>query len=111
MTAMPRPSIRDFGFDPSESPYHFAVLLKSGHHAGAVVEERFSFSSTKYGPTVGSGVRMHAVLPVAVLVAVVVVVEVVFVPPPQPSIAPAPATAKIPNARVKMEVRPTCASA
>src|SRR5882724_2198182 len=73
--------------------------------ASVVRSERLSFSSTKYGPTVSSGVRMHAVLPVPVVVLVVVVVVVValvFVPPPQPSIAPAPATAKIPMARRRL---------
>lgn len=43
MTALARPSLRDFGFDPLESPYHFAAVVGA---ATVRIEERFGGTST-----------------------------------------------------------------
>jgi hypothetical protein len=37
--------IRDFGFEPDESPYHFAVVIGRGEEALVRIEERFELDS------------------------------------------------------------------
>ena len=46
MTALARPAIRDVGFDPTESPYHFALV---GGTSNVRIEERFAFGPMSDG--------------------------------------------------------------
>lgn len=46
MTAMARSDVRDFGFDPSYSPYHFSVILRGGEKPQVKMEEHYSFPAT-----------------------------------------------------------------
>jgi hypothetical protein len=37
--------VRDFGFDPDEAPYHFAVVMGKGEGADVRIEERFEIDT------------------------------------------------------------------
>ncbi len=41
MTRVALGGVRDFGFDPGEAPYHFAVVTGKGESADVRIEERF----------------------------------------------------------------------
>jgi hypothetical protein len=49
MTALARQTIRDFGFDSAESPYHFALVVGTSKTNAIRIEERFSFGSKSEG--------------------------------------------------------------
>lgn len=46
MTRAASAEVRGFGFDPAESPYHFAVVRGRGAESPVCVEERFGFGDT-----------------------------------------------------------------
>lgn len=52
MTKATSAQVRDFGFDPDESPYHFAVVGGRGAESPVWVEERFGFGDTSESGTV-----------------------------------------------------------
>src|SRR5207247_5307412 len=52
--------VRGFGFDPAESPYHFAVVRGRGAESPVWVEERFGFGDTSESGRVRGPLRKVA---------------------------------------------------